>query len=157
MSLPWVLSIAASWVLLLVETILLLLILRALGELRQKGQLRTADERIQSQGLGIGLPAPDFAALDLDGNTLNLTDFAGRWRLLTFISPGCPACVGTIDALNSFSRSGTSITILLVGGPDQDQNRAYAHEYQSRLPILTPSPAAAKEQYHLAGVPFSFL
>ncbi len=37
-----------------------------------------------------GQPAPGFSLKDLDGNTVSLSDFAGKTVVLEWINPGCP-------------------------------------------------------------------
>lgn len=40
--------------------------------------------------LTIGQPAPDFALPDLQGKTLKLSDYAGRFVVLEWVNPECP-------------------------------------------------------------------
>ncbi len=47
----------------------------------------------QARGAGSarpGLPAPPFAARDIDGKTVRLSDFAGRTVILEWTNDGCP-------------------------------------------------------------------
>lgn len=140
--------------LVLFETILLLLLLRALGELRQQGKLTSSASR---QVVSIGDQAPDFTASDSDGNTLRLEDLCGRPVLLAFVSPSCPACAGTIDAFNTLLQEKPEMSQLIVGGPNMRQNRDYALEHQARMPLWTAPPRVPLELYGIPGVPFVFV
>ncbi len=150
-------SIIALWVLVLVETGLLLLLLRALGELKQQGKLlATQTPSFEMGGLDVGEQAPSFVAIDDDGTPVNLEDFSGRRRVLAFVSPGCPACGGAIEALNAVVREERDLVVLVLGGPDRERNRAYAAEHKAQMPIHTPT-ADVKQAYRVQGVPFVFI
>lgn len=158
MPIPWIISNLVLWVVVLIETALLVMLLRALGTLRQEGGFsggRVADR--VSGGLPVGMQAPIITATDLEGHQISLDDLRGRNRILTFISPGCAACEGAISALNTVLASRHDIAVLLVGGPDREANRAYAAEHHARVPILTPKPGRGKEVYRVEGVPFAFV
>ncbi|HLG65312.1 MAG TPA: redoxin domain-containing protein [Ktedonosporobacter sp.] len=144
---------------LLFETVLLLLLLRALGELRQHmassgtGQSRFFADR----GLPLESQAPMFVALDHEDRPVRLEDTQGRRRVLAFVSPGCPACETTIDALNDFLREQKSVAVFVIGGTDKKANRAYAAERKAEMPILTPDAKLAREVYLIQGIPFVYI
>ncbi|MGH2494179.1 MAG: peroxiredoxin family protein [Ktedonobacteraceae bacterium] len=150
--------IIALWALVLFETGLLLLLLRALGELKQHGILSPAKslEPADIWGLPVGEHAPLFTVTDQNGKSVRLEDFQGRRRILAFVLPGCSSCDDTIHILHAFSLTDSSILVLVIGGSDRDLNNAYAGE-EAQLPVLTPVPGFSGELYRLRSVPFVFI
>lgn len=151
-------SIIALWVLVLFETGLLLLLLRALGELRQKGTLASTDRRsLNRGGLAVGEKAPSFVAIDYDDNQISLEGYQGQRRILAFISPGCSACSGAIETLNVFLKKEQGVTVLVLGELNSSRNHAYATEHSAQMPILTPTPGVEEELYRVRALPFVFV
>lgn len=156
----WIVSITALWLLVLFETGVLLLLLRALGEIRQQVRQSSATHTSSpaTGGLAIGEKAPAFTTVKQDGSVMNLDDFQGRKRVLAFILPGCPACRGAITALNMLVQEEHDLEVLVVGGPDRAVNGAYALEQQMHMPLLTPAIATlSQDAYGIPGVPFVFV
>jgi methylamine dehydrogenase accessory protein MauD len=157
MSTGWIISNIVLWLVVVCETGLLLLLLRAIGELRQQGILPTVDkDGANTGGLAVGEQAPTFIATDYASNEVSLEDFRGMQRILAFVSPGCPACANTIEALNALIQTRQDVKVLVVGGPNREHNQRFAVEYKAKMPILTASPTLLSETYHISGVPFIF-
>jgi len=150
--------IVALWALVLFETGLLLLLLRALGQLRQKGILHNAGVQSASiGGLNIGERAPSFEATNFDGDTVRLEDFQEQRLILGFISPGCRACAEAIQAFNAIQQDGHDLGIVIVGSSDRDLNRVYATEHGAMMCILTLTANVERELYRVPGVPFIYV
>src|SRR5581483_10690765 len=67
---------------------------------------RAPAELVFNPALHVGMPAPDFEATDLDGNTVRLADFQGRKDVLfEFGSISGPIFVGDVPALNHLRAS----------------------------------------------------
>ncbi|MGB8346241.1 MAG: hypothetical protein WCD86_15260 [Ktedonobacteraceae bacterium] len=150
--------IIAVCVVVLFETVLLLLLLRALGELRQRGKLPTsrAIQYPDIGGLAVGEQAPLFVAKYLDGNEFRMEHLHGH-HILAFVEPGCSACNGAMSALNKLMQERPEFTVVAVGGLDQRLNRAYAIEFGAHMPILTPDLDVGNELYRIPMVPFVFV
>jgi len=154
----WIVSTVALWILVLFETGLLLFLLRALGELRQQGVFPgNQGQSSEEWGLEVGEQAPSFVATDYEGKPVQLDDFRGKRRVLAFISPGCSACSGTLDALNALSQEDEHLAILVLGDPDRHANQAYAAKHNAQIAILAPGPGFDKEVYRIMAIPFLFL
>jgi cytochrome oxidase Cu insertion factor (SCO1/SenC/PrrC family) len=119
--------IIAVCVVVLFEAILLLLILRVLGELKQRGVIsnRSISQPSDRQGPEIGEYAPSFEGIDQDGISHSLESFRGKYRILAFVAPGCSACSDTIDALNRALQDNSDLQVLVVAGSNWQQNQAY--------------------------------
>jgi peroxiredoxin len=154
-------SIIALWVLVLFETVLLLLLLRALGQLRQQGTFprnqKLSSESQEEWGLALGELAPSFVVLDSDNRAFKTNDFQGQNRILAFILPGCSSCSNTVKALNTFLLSNHDITILVIGSSDINLNLAYAAEQDAKFSVLAPASGFDGELYRIRGVPFVFV
>lgn len=155
----WMIVIIALCVVVLFETVLLLLLLRALGKLKQQGNLSSEHGifPFAERGLALGTSAPDFAASAHDGRSIRLNDSVGHWRILAFLSPGCPACEETIKTLNSVREERPELIMLVIGGVAKAANDAYALEQSAMMPILTPDATLAKEIYLVQEVPFVYI
>lgn len=154
----WIVVIALG-ILELFETVMLVLLLRAFGEIRQKGFLApTADvEYPDIGGLAVGQIAPPFLATTYEGEFVKLEDFKGRRLVLAFISPGCSACAGAIKVLNEMMQQKKNYTFVAIGGGDGELNKAYAIEHKAQMPILTPQSNFEKDEYQTPMIPFVFL
>jgi len=134
----WIVVIVLG-VLELFETALLVLLLRALGQIKQQGGLAGSQRQSSGiNGLAVGEKAPSFVAVDQHDQTLRMDDFKGRKRILAFITPGCTPCAETIEVLNAFSQDAHDVAVLIVGDTDHQQNMMYAVEHHAQMPVLTP-------------------
>jgi len=147
------------WILVLVETGLLLRLLHLLGDLREQGILLPATHQPVPSvgGLEVGAQAPSFSATDYEGSSVQLEDLQGQQRILAFISPDCSACAGATEALRTLTRDERNLKVLLIGDTNSEANRLYAAERDIQIPILTPPPDLAKKVYQIQGVPFVFV
>lgn len=159
MPIGWIISNIVLWVVVICETVLLLLLLRALGEIKKQGSLLSKGytNTLDDGGLNIGEKAPAFTASDYRGNIISLNDFDRQQRILAFIFPGCSACTDALEALNYFAQDNPNKELLVVGSPDSKRNQAYATEHHAKMTILTPTPELADETYRIQKVPFIFV
>lgn len=153
----WIVVIVLG-VLELFETVLLVLLLRALGKLKQQKDFASNQlPSPQEWGLAVGEQAPLFVAADDKGNNVRLDDCYGKKRIVAFVSPGCSACSGTIEALNIYVRDEQPFALFVLGSSDHEQNRVYAARQQALMPILTDHTEVGKNAYRVQGVPFLFI
>lgn len=96
----WTISYLLLWAVVLIEGIVIVILVREFGSvfLNSRGG-------IERDGLAIGSSAPDFEATDLVGAPVKLTDFAGRWLVLFFASPGCGECYSMLGMLGEIQQS----------------------------------------------------
>ena len=151
-------SIIALWILVLFETTLLVLLLRSLGQLRQRGGFSApVSQAFATQGLSLGTQAPDFLATDYEGKTVSLAETDGKWRVLAFVSPTCSACENTLNALGNLWEEQQDIGVVVVGGADRKVNQEYAAEHDTRIPVWTVASKVVKDLYLVQGIPFAFI
>lgn len=89
--------------------------------------------------LAVGTDAPAFTAKDTNGNTVSLSDFAGKTVVLYFYpkddTPGCTkqAC-SFRDAQSEYQ--GKDVIILGVSADDEVSHQAFTQKYNLNFPLL---------------------
>jgi thiol-disulfide isomerase/thioredoxin len=76
-------------------------------------------------------PAPEIAALDLDGRPVRLADYAGKVLIINFWLGGCAACVQELPVIEAVYRDhqGDGVVVLAVNvGGNADMARRLAAE-----------------------------
>lgn len=93
MSIPFYLSYAALWILVIAQSLILLGVVRMVYQLQHTG---TPDGQLER-----GREAPQFSTVDLAGAPISSADFAGRTTALLFVSPACPSCAATLAEMDA--------------------------------------------------------
>lgn len=75
--------------------------------------------------------APEIAAMDLEGKSVNLRDFSGKAIALVFYKNGCEACVGVIPALDSYAKS-ANLTAIAINTSNTKEEIA---EFLEEMPL----------------------
>lgn len=89
--------------------------------------------------LAVGTDAPAFTAKDTNGNTVSLSDFAGKTVVVYFYpkddTPGCTkqAC-SFRDAQSEYQ--GKNVVVLGVSADDQAAHQAFTTKYNLNFPLL---------------------
>ena len=89
--------------------------------------------------LAVGTDAPAFTAKDTNGNTVSLSDFAGKTVVLYFYpkddTPGCTkqAC-SFRDAQSQYQSK--DIVVLGVSADDEISHQAFTQKYNLNFPLL---------------------
>ncbi|OYD90924.1 peroxiredoxin [Nostoc sp. 'Peltigera membranacea cyanobiont' 210A] len=104
--------------------------------------------------LAVGTDAPAFTAKDTNGNTVSLSDFAGKTVVLYFYpkddTPGCTkqAC-SFRDAQSQYQ--GKDIVILGVSADDEVSHQAFTQKYNLNFPLLTDSDKSLIKAFDVDG------
>lgn len=106
-------------------------------------------------GLEVGTIAPNFTAIDQQGQPFQLNDLEGRKRILAFVAPGCPSCTGTLAALAELLHSDQGPVGLIIGTSDEQSNQDYVQERRIHLPFLTPNDTV-EQVYRVQSYPLVF-
>lgn len=72
--------------------------------------------------------APEIAAMDLEGRSVNLADFSSKAIALVFYKNGCEACVGVIPALDSYAKSVNLTAIAINTGNTKEEIAEFLEE-----------------------------
>jgi peroxiredoxin Q/BCP len=100
--------------------------------------------------LAVGTDAPAFTAKDTNGNTISLSDFAGKTVVLYFYpkddTPGCTkqAC-SFRDAQADYQ--GKDVVILGVSADDEASHQAFTEKYNLNFPLLADTDGILIKAY----------
>ena len=104
--------------------------------------------------LAVGTDAPTFTVKDTNGNTVSLSDFAGKTVVLYFYpkddTPGCTkqAC-SFRDAIDQYKSK--DIVILGVSADDEVSHQAFAQKYNLNFPLLADTDKSLIKAYDVDG------
>ncbi|OBQ36774.1 MAG: alkyl hydroperoxide reductase [Anabaena sp. CRKS33] len=104
--------------------------------------------------LAVGTEAPAFTTKDTNGNTVSLSDFAGKTVVLYFYpkddTPGCTkqAC-SFRDAQSEYINKG--IVVLGVSADDEAGHQAFTQKYNLNFPLLADTDKSIITAYDVDG------
>lgn len=104
--------------------------------------------------LSVGDTAPDFTVKDTNGNTVSLSDYAGKMVVLYFYpkddTPGCTkeAC-GFRDSYANYQ--GKDIAVFGVSKDDELSHKAFTDKFSLPFPLLADTDGAITQAYDVDG------
>ncbi|MBU7582524.1 MAG: peroxiredoxin [Nostoc sp. TH1S01] len=104
--------------------------------------------------LAVGTDAPAFTVKDTNGNTVSLSDFAGKTVVLYFYpkddTPGCTkqAC-SFRDAQEQYQ--GKDIVVLGVSADDEVSHQAFTQKFNLNFPLLADTEKTLIQAYDVDG------
>jgi len=104
--------------------------------------------------LAVGTDAPAFTAKDTNGNTVSLSDFAGKTVVLYFYpkddTPGCTkqAC-SFRDAQAQYQ--GKNVVVLGVSADDEASHQAFTQKFNLNFPLLADKDKSLIKAYDVDG------
>ena len=104
--------------------------------------------------LAVGTDAPAFTTKDTNGNTVSLSDFAGKTVVLYFYpkddTPGCTkqAC-SFRDAQADYQ--GKDVVVLGVSADDEASHQAFTAKYNLNFPLLADTDKSLIKAYDVDG------
>ncbi len=104
--------------------------------------------------LAVGTDAPAFTAKDTNGNTVSLSDFAGKTVVLYFYpkddTPGCTkqAC-SFRDAQAEYQ--GKNVVVLGVSADDETSHQAFTEKFNLNFPLLADTDKSLIKAYDVDG------
>lgn len=107
----------------------------------------------------VGQPAPDFTLPDLDGNSVSLTDFAGKPVLVNFWNTGCPPCRDEMPYLQQVYNESkdTELVMLTINiGEGTDTVKDFFQDRSLSLPVLFDTDVTVARIYNVPGIPTTF-
>lgn len=108
--------------------------------------------------LTVGATAPDFTTTDTNGNTVKLSDYAGKTVILYFYpkddTPGCTkeAC-SFRDYYADFQ--GKDVTVFGVSMDDEASHLAFTQKFNLPFPLLTDVDGKITKAYDVDGGGYS--
>lgn len=104
--------------------------------------------------LSVGDTAPNFTVKDTNGNTVSLSDFAGKPVVLYFYpkddTPGCTkeAC-GFRDTYADYQ--GKNVVVLGVSMDDEASHQQFTEKFNLPFPLLADTDGAITKAYDVDG------
>jgi thioredoxin-dependent peroxiredoxin len=104
--------------------------------------------------LAVGTDAPAFTTKDTNGNTVSLSDFAGKTVVLYFYpkddTPGCTkqAC-SFRDAQAQYQ--GKNVVVLGVSADDEASHQAFTQKFNLNFPLLADKDKSLIKAYDVDG------
>lgn len=144
----FVISLVLLWAIVFFNLLLTISLIRRVNEQTAMPSMET---------LKIGKLAPAFTAQMLTGETVTLTDFAGKRVFLVFISPSCAPCREKIPELQALAPklAQEGIVFALLFSETVQEIRPFVAKYSLSIPVwLAPPPNPLWQDYKVAGTPF---
>ncbi|MEW6253193.1 MAG: TlpA disulfide reductase family protein [Planctomycetota bacterium] len=122
-------------------------------------------DKVQLQGVYVGMPAPDFTALTVAGEKVKLSDYQGKLVYLDFWATWCSPCIEAMPSIQKVA-SGTKddrFVILLVSVDDKPGTVAdFLKKRKKPLPgVVVHAERGMKGElaklYNIESVPTNFL
>jgi thiol-disulfide isomerase/thioredoxin len=105
-------------------------------------------------------PVPEFAARDLDGNTIKTADWPGKVTILTFWATWCPPCREEIPELialqTQYANQLQIVGISMDDGPPEEVKR-FAKKMGINYPIVMATDEIVAKFGSVPGLPTSFV
>ena len=96
----------------------------------------------------------------LEGHTLRLSDYRGKWVFINYWAPWCPPCRAEIPELNAFYAAHRDRVVVLGVNFDQlppQQLKETVEKMGIQFPILVTDPAAQLGIDTLSSVPVTYI
>lgn len=116
---------------------------------------------LPGERLALDSRVPDVRMRSIAGESLRLSDFAGRPYLLTFYLQGCPVCEAELPLLAGWAWAHPEVPVLLVyQGSSHAELQAYLVELPVDLPpnlYVVPDPLGwLAWRFRVSGLPLSY-
>ncbi|RLQ92798.1 thiol-disulfide oxidoreductase ResA [Planomicrobium sp. Y74] len=119
-----------------------------------------SDIKKSGAALSIGDDAPDFQLINLEGETVKLSDYRGQGVFLNFWATYCPPCKKEMPFMQNqyelFKEKGVTILTVDIAEPHPVVEK-FAVKYGLTFPILLDLNQETMDLYDVAAIPVSFL
>jgi len=146
MGTPFYVSYAALWLLVALQSLILL------GLVRMVTKPGTgAHPQLQP-----GDPIPDFERLDLSGKLVRSSDLVGHLTALLFVSTTCSSCSTTLREIEGLSYKSMGNIVIVCRAPS-DECRALARTYGLQFSIVADPDNSLGNLFRIQAVPTAVL
>lgn len=111
-------------------------------------------------GLRVGNIAPDFQATDLNGNTVNLSDYRGQVVLLNFWYTTCPPCRIEMPDLEAAYQeyNDQGFVVLAVNREESPETiQPFVDELDLSFPVLLDQEGVIQDDFNVTGYPTTYV
>lgn len=105
--------------------------------------------------------APNFSVLDIDGNSVMLSDFLGKPVVLNFWASWCPPCKGEMPEFNEvYQEVGKEVTFMMVDLVDgqretKEKGAKYVKDQGYSFPVYFDVDQDAASTYNVMSIPMT--
>ncbi len=150
------LSYLMLWVLVVVLAIMMVGVLRLLGEYGDRGT-RRASVLVTDEGVALATPAPAFVARNTRDEAVEFPP-RGHSAICLFLTPTCKPCQDLIGPLNRFwdqERERYDFFVVLAGA--DDEVRAFGRLFQPAMPLILDATEEISSTFGHARTPYAYL
>ncbi len=104
--------------------------------------------------------APDFTLMDIEGNSLSLSDLKGKWVVLDFWGSWCPWCIKGFPALKeAYKQYDGKVEVLGIDcGDTEEVWKEAVKKYELPwLQVYNPRGTDLTDRYGIQGFPTKFI
>jgi thioredoxin-dependent peroxiredoxin len=108
--------------------------------------------------LSVGTQAPDFTVKDTDGNTVSLSDYAGKTVVLYFYpKDDTPGCTKEACSFRDYyaDYQGKNITVFGVSMDDEASHQKFTEKFNLPFPLLADVNGELTKAYDVDGGGYS--
>jgi len=106
-------------------------------------------------------PADDFSLKDLDGNTVNLSDYKGKVVILNFWAVWCKYCIMEMPDLNELNKelqeNNEAVLLAINVKESPDTVKEYLTSNNIDLKVLMDQDGSVTTKYGIDGFPTTFI
>lgn len=149
-------SYVLLWILLIATFVLLLGLLRLVGEYGESGARRKS-VLVTDEGIPLSLPAPSFAAADTTGRSTSFPP-PSRRAIAIFLSPACKPCQDLVAPLNRFwerQREAHEFFVVIPGAPVEID--AFQRLFRPAMPVVPDPDGTISSLFGHDRTPFAYL
>lgn len=150
-SMPFYLSYAALWILVVLHSLVLLGVVRIAYQLQQNGAMG------HSVGMSVGQEAPEFSVADLTGTLINSANFAGRLTALLFVSPDCSSCTEVLRDDMAYLKHKAQGHVIVVCRAGRQACLQLAEQFGLDVPVVADEKEHISHLYRISTVPTTVL
>lgn len=128
-----------------------------------EGDIPTAvtveEESTPSEATGERPPAPDFTLETLEGETVQLEDYAGEVVLINFWASWCPPCKAEMPDLQRYYEAYRDEGFVILGVNASEERgavEAFVADHDITFPVAIDSTQEMMGEYGVTGLPSSF-
>jgi peroxiredoxin Q/BCP len=105
--------------------------------------------------LGVGVKAPDFSAIDSNGNKFNLSDFKNKNSVLLVFYPGdsTPTCTKQLCAIRDDYKDLEKLGVKVFGvnQADSESHNKFIKENKLQFPLIIDKDSSISKAYNSMG------
>jgi peroxiredoxin len=147
MTLVFYLSYGALWVVVIFQSLVLLGVVRNVFQLQRDGPAAAG-----GGALRVDRPMPEFSAVDLAGEPILSSAFAGRVTGLLFVGSDCETCALTLHDLDALQTKAEHNLVVVCQGK-HDQCAQLVEAYRIAVPVIADESRRISELFGIATVP----